>query len=134
MSAIQKERKMNKITAFDVQAWLGDHPPIEAIQVIADVVNGDWAVESLREDIMSTAEHFVLIREDALASGGKTAEVVEMTMGKILEWLNKDRSENWSAYDASDWEEGMEQFGYPYRVPTKEEEAKIKEGVLKWRI
>jgi hypothetical protein len=128
---------MNKITAFDVQAWLGDHPflhPAEAVNVLVSVVNGDWAVGQLRKDIMSTVEHFVLIREDALASGGKTAEVVEMTMGEILKWLNEDRSEDWSDYDASDWEEGMKEFGYPYRLPTKEEETKIKEGILKWRI
>jgi len=37
-------------------------------------------------------------------------ELREMTLPKILEEINADRSEGWENYDETDWREGLEEF------------------------
>jgi len=38
----------------------------------------------------------------------ETGEVHEWTLPEILEEINRDRSDEWSAYDDSDWREGWD--------------------------
>ena len=33
-----------------------------------------------------------------------------MTLSEILEEINRDRSEEWTNYDETDWEEGLNEF------------------------
>jgi len=40
----------------------------------------------------------------------ETNEIVVMTLNEILENINRDRSENWTPYDSSDWIEGLHEF------------------------
>lgn len=39
-----------------------------------------------------------------------TKEIVEWTVARILEEINRDRSGEWTDYDKSDWQEGLEEF------------------------
>ena len=36
----------------------------------------------------------------------ETRKVLTWTLNKVLEEINRDRSEDWTDYDASDWREG----------------------------
>jgi hypothetical protein len=40
----------------------------------------------------------------------ETGEYLDMTLPQILEEINRDRSEEWTDYDASDWQEGISEF------------------------
>jgi len=42
-----------------------------------------------------------------------------LTLSDILEEINRDRSEEWTDYDETDWREGLEQFT-PYEVMDDE--------------
>ena len=44
----------------------------------------------------------------------ESGEVVIWTVKQILEDVNRDRSEEWTDYDETDWNEGVSQFGYPW--------------------
>ena len=37
-------------------------------------------------------------------------EVFKWTIHQILEEINRDRSDQWTDYDLSDWREGLEEF------------------------
>lgn len=37
-------------------------------------------------------------------------KIYEWTIPEILEEINRDRSEEWTDYDLSDWREGLEEF------------------------
>ena len=37
-------------------------------------------------------------------------EVFKWTIPQILEEINRDRSDQWTDYDLSDWREGLEEF------------------------
>jgi hypothetical protein len=37
-------------------------------------------------------------------------EPLEMTVPEILEFINRDRSEEWTDYDETDWQEGLSVF------------------------
>ena len=39
-----------------------------------------------------------------------TEEVTEWTVKDILEEINRDRSDDWSPYDESDWREGWHEW------------------------
>jgi hypothetical protein len=39
-----------------------------------------------------------------------TKEVEIMTVDEIIENINSDRSESWTPYDMSDWQEGLRDF------------------------
>ena len=39
-----------------------------------------------------------------------TGEVVKWTLKQILEEINRDRSDDWLAYDETDWQDGLEAF------------------------
>ena len=36
----------------------------------------------------------------------ETGKVITWTLNQVLEEINRDRSEDWTDYDASDWREG----------------------------
>jgi hypothetical protein len=40
----------------------------------------------------------------------ETKEVFNWTIEQILEEINRDRSEEWTPYDKSDWIEGLEEW------------------------
>ena len=40
----------------------------------------------------------------------ETGEVHDWTLSEILEEINRDRSDEWSAYDESDWREGWKHW------------------------
>jgi hypothetical protein len=40
----------------------------------------------------------------------ETGEYATMTVPEILEEINRDRSDKWTDYDASDWQEGLSEF------------------------
>lgn len=40
----------------------------------------------------------------------ETNKIEIMTLNEILENINRDRSENWTPYDATDWIEGLHEF------------------------
>ena len=37
-------------------------------------------------------------------------EVIEMTIPQILQEINRDRSEEWTDYDETDWREGLSEW------------------------
>ena len=37
-------------------------------------------------------------------------KIYEWTIPEILEEINRDRSDQWTNYDLSDWREGLEEF------------------------
>lgn len=37
-------------------------------------------------------------------------KIYEWTIPEILEEINRDRSDQWTDYDLSDWREGLEEF------------------------
>lgn len=40
----------------------------------------------------------------------ETGEVQDWTLPQILEEINRDHSDEWSAYDESDWREGWREW------------------------
>ena len=40
----------------------------------------------------------------------KDGSVYKMTLPMILEEINRDRSEEWTDYDETDWREGLAEF------------------------
>jgi hypothetical protein len=40
----------------------------------------------------------------------ESKETVIMTLSEILQDINRDRSEDWTDYNETDWEEGLEHF------------------------
>jgi hypothetical protein len=38
----------------------------------------------------------------------------------LISWLNTDRNEEWKPYTNKDWKQGLEHFGYPYRIAKTE--------------
>ena len=40
----------------------------------------------------------------------ETRKVLTWTLNQVLEEINRDRSEDWTDYDASDWREGWEHW------------------------
>ena len=39
-----------------------------------------------------------------------TGEILNWSLDKILEVINRDRSEEWIPYDKTDWREGWDEF------------------------
>jgi hypothetical protein len=39
-----------------------------------------------------------------------TNEIVYLSLEEILNDINRDRSQNWTNYDETDWQEGLEEF------------------------
>ena len=65
------------------------------------------------------------------------APLYKMTVVEILEEINRDRSPEWTDYDASDWVEGMNEFTtwritensiYQMQLYTKHAQTTIQEG------
>lgn len=56
-----------------------------------------------------------------------TGEIVALSLDEILEEINRDRSDEWTKYDKTDWKEGLEEFTeYEYiKQINKEEYEKI---------
>ena len=49
--------KMNKIDRTGIQQWLGtDNQLSEAVEILMDMFNGDYPVETFREDVNSYFE------------------------------------------------------------------------------
>lgn len=50
----------------------------------------------------------------------ETGEIHVWTLSQVLEEINRDRSENWTAYNESDWREGWDEFveGDVYMMST----------------
>tara|TARA_B000000565_G_scaffold250158_1_gene222335 strand:+ start:136 stop:327 length:192 start_codon:yes stop_codon:yes gene_type:complete len=40
----------------------------------------------------------------------ETGKIHVWTLSQVLEEINRDRSENWTAYNKSDWREGWKEF------------------------
>ena len=37
-------------------------------------------------------------------------DTMTLTLDQVIEEINRDRSDLWTPYDASDWREGLEEF------------------------
>ena len=48
--------------------------------------------------------------EKYILKNTQTGEIVEKTLNEILQNINRDRSDEWTPYDETDWEEGLETF------------------------
>ena len=49
--------KMNKIDRTGIQQWLGtDNQLSEAVEILMDMFNGDYPVETFRNDVLSYFE------------------------------------------------------------------------------
>lgn len=51
-----------------------------------------------------------------LTSTDPDYEDVFWTVKEILEEINRDRSDDWQAYDESDWQEGLREWVQYYKV------------------
>ncbi len=50
----------------------------------------------------------------------ETGEIVEWTVDQILEEINRERSEDWQAYDESDWFEAVKDGWIEYKLVDPE--------------
>ena len=50
--------------------------------------------------------YFILDRSDSETRG----LIYEVTLQEILQEINRDRSEEWTDYDDTDWQEGLDMF------------------------
>lgn len=67
----------------------------------------------------------------------EVGKVQEWPMSKILDEINRDRSEGWTAYDETDWQEGLDEWTC-YHPITQEWEGhelvKEYDRLGKWRL
>lgn len=63
----------------------------------------------------------------------ETGEIVSKTLYEVLYEINRDRSDEWTQYDRTDWQEGLEEFT-EYILIEKEANKMRKHLAIKYNI
>lgn len=96
----------------------GDDGLIHPESITLDVVINGWLHSLDAKSHLNNVDYFKTINVTELDDDGNEIAIHPWTISKVLEYINADRSEEWTDYDETDWVDGWTEWcnGECYRI------------------